>query len=126
MEGHSLNDKPRLAQVASETLRSSLPESEHNNVTDHELLNFLEGNEGRKEIEGALHALHQLGIHSIPKFIIEGQTVLDGAAHASVFINVFRSIERRGKVAGGPIFGEILGVEQHTIQKGSHWDIIEA
>jgi len=126
VEGNSLNDKPRLAKVASETLRSILPELEHDTITAPELLNFLQSNQGREEIERALQRLYQLGIHSIPKYIIEGQTIVDGAAHSKVFVNTFRSIERRGKVARGPVFGEILGVDENTIQQGSHWEIIDA
>ena len=121
VEGHSLNDKPRLAEVASETLRSLLPESEHDKVSVKTLLDFLRGSEGREEIDSALQKLQELGVHSIPKFIIEGRTVVDGAAHHSVFTNVFRSIERKGKSAGGPIFGKILGVSDHALQQGSYW-----
>jgi len=121
VEGHSLNDKPRLAEIASETLRSLLPESEHDKVSVKTLLDFLRGSEGRKEIGCALQKLRELGVYSIPKFIIEGQAVVDGAAHHSVFTNVFRSIERKGKSAGGPIFGKILGVSDHAIQQGSYW-----
>jgi len=51
-----------------------------------------------------------LGIHGIPKFIIEGQTVVDGAAHADVFVEVFREIEARGTIANDAVFADILGV----------------
>jgi predicted DsbA family dithiol-disulfide isomerase len=52
----------------------------------------LNGNEGRKEIIGALKALNELGVHSIPKFIIKGRTVVDGAAHSDIFVNIFQGI----------------------------------
>ena len=58
--------------------------------------------------------------HSIPKFIIEGSTVIDGAAHSNSFIEVFREIERRGSVSRGPVFGELLGLPMDVVQKGSH------
>jgi len=83
-------------------------------------LSFLNGDEGRIEIENALHALQQLGVHGIPKFIIEGSRVVDGAAGPEIFIQIFREIEKRGKVARGPLFGDILGVSQETLMKGSH------
>lgn len=92
----------------------------HKIPSKDELLAFLNGDEGRDEIEEALRALGQLGIHSIPKFIIEGTTIVDGAAHSDTFVQVFRDIERRGNIQRGPVFGEILGVPQDIIEKGSH------
>ncbi len=68
----------------------------------------------------ALQALKQLGIHSIPKFIIEGKTVVDGAARSDLFVEVFREIESRGTIHGGPLFGEILGVPEEIVGQGSH------
>lgn len=87
---------------------------------EQELLDFLNGNEGRREIEKTLETLQRLGIHSIPKFIIEGKTIVDGAAHSEVFIQAFRDIERRGKIHSGPVFGEILGVPDDIVKIGSH------
>jgi len=89
-------------------------------MTEDEILTFLNGNEGRKEIENALQALNQLGVHGIPKFIIEGSSIVDGAAMPNTFIRIFRGIEERGQVAGGPVFGDILGVDESIINKGSH------
>ena len=83
-------------------------------------MSLLNGDEGRNEIENALRALQQLGVHGIPKFIIEGSRVVDGAAGPETFIQIFREIEKRGKVARGPLFGDILGVSQETLMKGSH------
>ena len=68
----------------------------------------------------ALHALDKLGIHSIPKFIVEGKTIVDGAARPEVFVEVFRQIERKGETHARPIFGEILGVPDDIIARGSH------
>jgi predicted DsbA family dithiol-disulfide isomerase len=55
----------------------------------NQLLDFLNGNEGRKEIEAALQTLDQMGVHGIPKFIIEVTTVVDGAAPSAVFVKIF-------------------------------------
>jgi hypothetical protein len=88
--------------------------------TESELLEFLNGNEGREEIMQALKALNKLGIHSIPKFIIEGKMILDGAARPEVFVKVFREIERKGEIHAGPVFREILGVSDDIVGKGSH------
>jgi len=87
---------------------------------EEEILSFLNSTEGRKEIEDALRALGELGVHSIPKFIIEGSMIVDGAAHSDVFVEIFRDIERRGTIRNGPVFGKILGVPEEIIQRGSH------
>ena len=125
VDGHSLNDRPRLAAVVAEALDNvlasfpSIP-SAPSPPTKEQLLTFLNGNEGRQEIEEALATLHHLGIHGIPKFIIEGQTVVDGAAQANVFVRVFREIEARGNVQNSHVFADILGVSEEILQRGSH------
>ena len=118
VEGHALNDRARLAKVAAETLSEVVVGQPH--LSEEEILSFLNGDEGRLEIENALRALQQLGVHGIPKFIIEGSHVVDGAAGPETFIRIFREIEKRGKVARGPVFGDILGVSQEVLMNGSH------
>lgn len=118
VEGHALNDRARLAKVAAETLSEVVVGQPH--LSEEEILSFLNGDKGRLEIENALRALQQLGVHGIPKFIIEGSHVVDGAAGPETFIRIFREIEKRGKVARGPVFGDILGVSQEVLMNGSH------
>ena len=121
VDGHSLNDRPRLAKVAAEVLSDTITKDNTNQqMTEDEILTFLNGNEGRTEIENALQALRQIGVHGIPKFIIEGSTVVDGAAGCETFINIFREIEQRGSVARKPVFADILGINAEIIQEGSH------
>jgi len=121
VDGHSLNNRPCLAKVAAEVLSDTITKDNTNQpMTEDEILTFLNGNEGRTEIENALQALRQIGVHGIPKFIIEGTTVVDGAASSDTFINIFREIEQRGSVANKPVFANILGVNADTIREGSH------
>ena len=122
VEGHPLNDRPLLAKVAAENIAETLNKTGNNDVplAEHEILTFLNGKEGRREIENAIKALKELGVHGIPKFIVEGSLVVDGAADSSTFVRIFREIEERGEVAGGPIFGPILGVDQSIVMKASH------
>jgi predicted DsbA family dithiol-disulfide isomerase len=89
-------------------------------MTEDDILTFLNGNEGRREIENALRALNELGVHGIPKFIIEGSSVVDGAAMPNTFIRIFREIEERGISSGGPLFGDILGVDESIVKRASH------
>lgn len=121
VDGHSLNDKPRLAKVTTDTVNEILLKQQHVHeaVSEEEILTFLHGNEGRHEIEIAIQTLQKLGVHGIPKFIIEGTTIVDGAAGPETFVNVFREIEKRGTVRG-PIFSDILGVSADVWMKGSH------
>lgn len=129
VDGNSLNDRPLLAAtVAAELEKILLPAAVADNANDQvvppptaeSLLDFLNGNKGRKEIEKALTMLNQLGVHSIPKFIIEGSRLVDGAARSESFVEIFREIEARGVVESGPVFGEILGIAPKVIEQGSH------
>jgi len=128
VDGFSLNDRPRLASVVAEKLAQLFPniegggggDSQVEVMSEADILNFLNGDEGRDEVLKAVGALRELGIHGIPKFIIEGQTVVDGAARSEVFVDIFRDIERRGSVRGGPVFGDVLGVPEEVVRKGSH------
>lgn len=116
VDGHSLNDRPLLAQAVAEALPSMIEDA----PSAKELLDFLNGDQGRKEIEAALRKLDQMGVHSIPKFIIEGRIIVDGAARSDEFIRIFREIEMRGKVHAGPTFADILGVPPEIVEQGSH------
>jgi predicted DsbA family dithiol-disulfide isomerase len=117
VDGHSLNDRPLLAKTVADALSSMIEDAP---PSGGELLDFLNGDQGREEIEAALRALDQLGIHSIPKFIIEGRTLVDGAARSDEFIKIFREIEARGKVHAGPTFRDILGIPPEIVEQGSH------
>jgi len=119
VEGHALNDRPRLANVVAEELEKVL--APHDTIlSEEELLTFLNSREGTKEINEALDALVRLGVHGIPKFIIEGSTIVDGAADKNVFVRIFREIERKGTIESGPFFGSILGVSKEVLQLPSH------
>ena len=85
VEGHSLNDRPLLAKTVSTELQTIL-KNKSTVPSEKQLLDFLNGNEGRAEIEAALHGLRQLGVHGIPKFIIAGSMIVDGAARSDVFV----------------------------------------
>jgi hypothetical protein len=52
--------------------------------------------------------------------IVEGRSLVDRAARPDVFVRLFRQIEERGQAAGGPMFGDSLGVPVETIARGGH------
>jgi len=127
VEGFALNDWPRLAKVAAEEIGRLVDADGDGDggsieavATEEEILTFLQSDEGRKEIDDAIRTLDDMGVHGIPKFIIEGSTMVDGAARPDVFVQIFREIEARGKVAKGPVFGSILGLHEDVIERGSH------
>lgn len=127
VEGHALNDKPLLAEVAVDEITKLVSAAEKRTdtsfptlMTVSEILDFLDGDEGTSEIHDALRRLDKIGVHGIPKFIIGGKRLVDGAAEPQMFVDIFRDIERRGTIYGGPIFGNILGVDNDTVTRGSH------
>jgi predicted DsbA family dithiol-disulfide isomerase len=119
VDGNSLNDRPKLASVVAAELKVLLADKGTTAPSEESLLKFLNGNKGRAEIEKALATLDELGVHSIPKFIIDHQMV-EGAAGSRVFVELFRKIEKRGSLLHGPVFGDILGISKDTIEQGSH------
>ena len=127
VDGHALNDRPRLAKVAAEEISKLVGNDDDGTdimpppMTEDEILTFLEGDEGRKEIEMALQALAEIGVHGIPKFIIEGSYIVDGAARSNTFVQIFREIEARGEIAGEAVFRDILGISDEMIRRGSHF-----
>jgi predicted DsbA family dithiol-disulfide isomerase len=122
VHGHSLNDLPRLAHVVAERLQQLqvVPAP-----TTNDLMEFLESDKGRAEINAAIVALQELQIHGIPKFIIEGSTGIDGAAAPSVFVKVFRKIEQRGYIESDPIFAPILGLTTQLEPSHTRAQIVE-
>lgn len=123
VDGHSLNDRPRLANVAAEEIEKILSDNtdQPHPPSEEAILDFLNGEEGRTEINNALRTLSEMGIHSIPQFIIEGTTLVGGAADWRTFVQVFDDIEKRGYVQneGKPLFGDLLGVDHDTLEKGT-------
>lgn len=126
VDGHSLNDRPRLAKVAAKEIKRllSLPNANHhsmNSMSEEEILKFLNGNMGRKEIDKVRRTLMEMDIHSIPQFIIEGTTLVNGAANWKTFVNIFSEIEERGVVQneGKSVFGKILGVPADIVERGT-------
>mmetsp|Transcript_2112 Transcript_2112/g.2991 ORF Transcript_2112/g.2991 Transcript_2112/m.2991 type:complete len:158 (+) Transcript_2112:348-821(+) len=117
VDGHSLNDRPLLAKVAAEELAKLVSGSA---MSESEVLDFLESDQGRENIENALSALRDMKIHGIPKFIIDGTYMVDGAAPQENFVPIFRKIEKGGKNLNGPVFADLLGISDDVIAKGSH------
>lgn len=117
VDGHALNDLPRLAKVVEEELKGILPVG--TTLMEADILDFLKGDEGKEQIEHAIHALQQLGINSIPTFIVDGAIMVGGAAKSDVFVKIFRDIEAKG-TTNGPLLNDVLGVDDDTVLKGSH------
>ena len=70
VEGHALNDKPLLAEVAVDEITKLVSAAEKRTdtsfptlMTVSEILDFLDGDEGTSEIHDALQQLHKLGEH---------------------------------------------------------------
>lgn len=120
VDGHSLNDKPRLAKTVAKLLEELVDDAVSQPMNEDQLLRFLQGDEGRAEIETARALLDQMGVHGIPKFIIGGFAIVDGAARWSEFVDCFRSIESNPNRLRPTVFGSVLGVSAELVERGSH------
>jgi predicted DsbA family dithiol-disulfide isomerase len=105
VRGHKLNDVPMLAAAAAQ----------HAGVDEAAAVEFLNSDGGREQIDRALALAGQFGIHSIPKFVIDGTLLIDGAAHTGEHIAAFREVEARGTTSGRALFAEALGISPQVL-----------
>ena len=75
-----------------------------------EAMRFLESDEGLEEIGDAQDMLQEMGIHSIPNFVIGGKVVVSGAVHAAELVQIFRRFESAGEGAPGSAFADALRI----------------
>mmetsp|Transcript_8191 Transcript_8191/g.25914 ORF Transcript_8191/g.25914 Transcript_8191/m.25914 type:complete len:229 (-) Transcript_8191:306-992(-) len=108
VRGRKLNDAAMLAAAAAE----------HAGADEAAARAYLDSDAGRAEIDKALLIARAYGITSIPKFVIDGELLVDGAAHADEHEAVFRSIERRGAVSGRALFAHALGITPEVLHTG--------
>ena len=104
-EGKALNNHKLLVATAEEV---GVP------AADAEA--FLASGEGREQIEEAQKILRALGVNSIPTFIVGGDRVVGGAAHADNFVHAFREIEATGEGAPGSLFAEALQIPAEVME----------
>ena len=83
-QGAKLNDREMLVTAAVE----------HAGADEAAAREFLQSDEGSDEIAAALAMLREMGINSIPTFLIDGKYMLSGAAHADEFVRLFRDMEK--------------------------------
>lgn len=81
---------------------------------------WLREGHGKPAIEETFRTVQQLGIHSIPTFVVDGRIVVNGAVHADELEGVFREIESEvaagnGEQRKGPVFAKSLGFEPAQI-----------
>ncbi len=112
-EGKKLNDRRMLAEAAGRAGGAG--------VTEAAALAFLDSGEGDAEIAAAQRILRDLGIHSIPTTIVDGQFSIGGALPADEVERLFRKLEaEEGDGGGAPeddaafagrfVFAEALGI----------------
>ena len=114
-EGKKLNDRRMLAEAAGRAGGGRA------GVTEAAALAFLDSGEGDAEIAAAQRILRDLGIHSIPTTIVDGQFSIGGALPADEVERLFRKLEaEEGDGGGAPeddaafagrfVFAEALGI----------------
>ena len=99
VDGKKLNDADMLCDAAATA-----------GVDRDEAMRFLASDEGLEEIGDAQEMLQEMGIHSIPNFVVGGKVVVSGAVHAAELVQIFRRIESTGKGAPGSAFADALRI----------------
>lgn len=97
-----------------ETLREAAEEA---GVDGNAVAMLMKSDEGADEIHKAQEMLRDLGVHSIPTFIVQGKYLMNGAMKSSDMTRLFREIERNGE-EGEPVFAGILGIPEARVQEG--------
>ena len=83
VQGLSLNDMDLLVQCAGEV-----------GLCESATRNFLQSDRGRTEVLAMFEMVQQQQINSIPTFIVDGQHLIQGAAHVDEIERLLRSLER--------------------------------
>lgn len=98
--GQKLNSQDMLCEAAEEI-----------GLEKAAVMRFLDSDEGYEEIARAQEMLRAARVHSIPTFILGGQSV-SGAMHSTEFVKIFRQFERNGgdEALGASVFAEALGI----------------
>ena len=99
VDGKKLNDADMLCDAAAAA-----------GVDRDEAMRFLESGEGLEEIGDAQEMLQEMGIHSIPNFVVGGKVVVSGAVHAAKLVQIFRRLESTGEGAPGSAFADALRI----------------
>jgi len=105
--GQKLNDMEMLLTSASKTIKTFDRKAAQLYLQDTKA--------GTKELRQVQLQLNELGIHSIPAFIIGGEFMMNGAADEKEFIKVFRDIEKDKKEMNGNLFGKTLGFSNKVL-----------
>lgn len=100
VEGKKLNDTSFLCETAAATAGAN-----YEACSD-----FLATDSGIAEIEQTQVISRNLGINSIPTFVIGGKYVVSGAVHSTELVRVFREIEKAGQGAPGSSFADALQI----------------
>ena len=99
VDGKKLNDADMLCDAAATA-----------GVDRDEAMRFLASDEGLEEIGDAQEMLQEMGIHSIPNFVVGGKVVVSGAVHAAKLVQIFRRFESTGEGAPGSAFADALRI----------------
>jgi predicted DsbA family dithiol-disulfide isomerase len=94
-EGGALNDLNLLLGAAEDV-----------GVDTIDANTFLASSQGETEVLRAVDIVHQLGIHSIPTLIVDGQYMLNGATHYNEICDTLRSVSY--PASGKQLFAECL------------------
>ena len=83
-DGVDLGSKDALAKVAAEV-----------GLDETEAREYLESNLGRREVAADLTAAHQIGVTSVPTFVLAGKYAVTGAQEPETLLAALTEVERR-------------------------------
>ncbi|MGR6316394.1 DsbA family oxidoreductase [Micromonospora soli] len=87
-DGIDVGSKDALVKLAAEV-----------GLDEAETRGYLESNVGRREVAADLTAAHQLGVSSVPTFVLAGKYAVTGAQEPEVLLAALREVEQRESAA---------------------------
>lgn len=81
-EGRDIGDRAVLARIAGES-----------GLDPARAASFLDGDEGRAEVQAAEKQIREAGVRAVPFFILNRETALEGAEPAESFIQAVESLK---------------------------------
>ncbi|MCW3843550.1 DsbA family oxidoreductase [Micromonospora yasonensis] len=83
-DGIDVGSKDALVKLATEV-----------GLDETEAREYLESNLGRREVAADLSAAHQLGVSSVPTFVLAGKYAVTGAQEPATLLAALREVEQR-------------------------------
>jgi predicted DsbA family dithiol-disulfide isomerase len=95
-EGRDVGDADVLAEIAAEA-----------GMNRHRVLQYLNSDEGTREVKEEIAAAQRLGITAVPTFVFDGMSAVQGAQPTSTFLQALEAVAREAAENGGVTADEL-------------------